>query len=145
MLCETDAPVTLIAYAILGLAGTWGLYIAYMHVATRAAEGRSAQPLYEALPGLDGSVGPALVYCFSPQCGPCRPMSKEVDTLRARGAQVFKLDITEHPDASRELGIRATPTLILIENGNVARMILGVKTADFMQRVLDDRRAHGTQ
>ncbi|MCB1800745.1 MAG: thioredoxin family protein [Gammaproteobacteria bacterium] len=136
--------MTLFVYAILGLAGTWGLYLAYMHIATRAAEGRSAQPLYDVLPGLGDVAGPALVYCFSPQCGPCRPMSKEVDLLRARGAPVFKLDITAHPEAGRELGIRATPTLIVVENGAVARMILGVKTADYMQRLLDRKRLHSS-
>lgn len=129
--------MTLFTYAILGLAVTWSLYLGYMYVATRAGEGRSAQPLFDALPGLADISGPALVYCFSPQCGPCRPMSKEVDILSGRGAPVFKLDVTEHPAASREIGIRATPTLVVIEHGCVARMVLGVRTADYMQRLLD--------
>ncbi|MCP5430530.1 MAG: thioredoxin family protein [Chromatiaceae bacterium] len=80
--------------------------------------------------------GRALVYCFSPRCGPCRPMSRDVDTLAASGAPVFKLDVTEHPEVSRELGIRATPTLIVIESGTVARMVLGVKTASYMRQLM---------
>ena len=124
--------VDLLTYAILGLTVTWLLYITYMHVATRAAEGRPAEPLYRCFPALAGRTGRALVYCYSPQCGPCRPMSKEVDSVAARGVPIYKLDITEHPDVSRDIGIRATPTLIVIEDGAIARMILGVKTADFM-------------
>ena len=128
--------VSLLVYAILGLAITWALYVLYMQVATRAAEGRSAAPLYGVFPDLATVEGPALVYCFSPNCGPCRPMSKEVDILAAQGAAVFKLDISRYPDLVSEFGIRATPTLILIDQGAVARMLLGVRTADAMSELI---------
>lgn len=127
----------LLIYTVVGLAVTWGLYSAYMHVATRASEGRHADPLYVQFPRLAEIEGKALVYCFSPGCGPCRPMSKEVDILAATGAPVFKLDISQHAGLSRELGVRAAPTLIVIENRVIGRMLLGVKTADYMQRLLE--------
>lgn len=126
----------LLVYTVVGLTVTWLLYIAYMNVATRAAEGRSAESLYEIFPAIRDNGGKCLVYCFSPQCGPCRPMSKEVDGLIDSGEPVFKLDITQHPEASRELGIRATPTLVLVEDGRIARMVLGVKLAAFMRDML---------
>ena len=125
----------LFVYAVLGLGVTWLLYVAYMTVATRAAEGRSAKPLYAVFPAI-ATNSRSLVYCYSPQCGPCKPMLREVESLIDTGEPVFKLDITEHPETSRELGIRATPTLILIRNGSIARMVLGVKMADFMRRLL---------
>jgi thioredoxin-like negative regulator of GroEL len=128
--------VELVVYAVLGLAVTWALYLAYMVIATRSAEGRSAAPLYQIFPQLaDGQR--ALVYCFSPMCGPCRPMSREVDTLIEAGENVYKLDIAEHPHVGQELGIRATPTLILVDNGSIARMVLGVKMAEYMRDLLD--------
>ena len=126
----------LLIYTVVGLAVTWGLYSAYMYVATRASEGRQADPLYTLFPRLAEIEGKALVYCFSPGCGPCRPMSKEVDILAATGAPIFKLDISQHAGLSRELGIRAAPTLIVIENHVIRRMVLGVKTSDHMQRLL---------
>ena len=128
--------MSLLIYAVAGLAATWILYILYMQVATRAAEGRPADPLYAAFPALAEVQGRALVYCFSPQCAPCRPMSKEVDQLAATGAAIFKLDITQYPEISREMGIRATPTLMLIEDRAVSRMVLGVKTADYMHDLI---------
>ena len=129
--------MTLLVYTVIGLAGTWLMYLFYLYVATRAAEGRSAKPLYSQFPMLEATPGKALVYCFSPRCGPCRPMSKDVDRLAAAGAPVFKLDITEHPEISRELGIRATPTLIVIQDGTVARMLLGVRSESFMSALVN--------
>ena len=128
--------LSLLIYAILGLTVTWLLYLGYMYTATRAAEGRSAEALFDTFPELRDVSGKALIYCYSPQCGPCRPMSKEVDSLVAEGAPVFKLDITDQPTLSRELGIRATPTLILVEGRTISRMLLGVKTARFMSDLI---------
>jgi thioredoxin 1 len=128
--------VNLLIYTVLGLALTWALYLAYMYIATRASEGRSAQTLYQYFPALGSMSGRALVYCYSPRCGPCKPMSKEVDSLVTAGAPVFKLDITEHPELCREYGIRVTPTLILIENGIVSRLVIGVKTASYMRALI---------
>lgn len=126
----------LLIYAALGLSLTWAAYAAYMHLATRAAEGRPAQPLFRLFPGLAEHAGRALVYCYSPQCGPCRPMSREVDSLVADGAPIYKLDVSEQPQLAREIGIRATPTLVLIEGRTVSRLVLGAKRADFMRRLL---------
>jgi thioredoxin 1 len=128
--------VNLLIYAVLGLIVTWALYVLYIQVATRAVEGRPADPLYDLFPALKAMQGRALVYCCSPQCGPCRPMSREVDGLAERGAPIFKLDITEHPALARELGIRATPALILIERGSIARVLLGVKSARYMSQLI---------
>ncbi len=128
--------MSLLIYAVIGLSVTWALYAGYMYVATRSAEGRSAKPLYAEFPQLATQQGKALVYCYSEHCGPCRPMSKEVDILAAEGVPVFKLDIMQHTNISRALGIRATPTLIVIEGGTVSRMLLGVKTASFMSKLV---------
>jgi thiol-disulfide isomerase/thioredoxin len=130
--------VDLVVYAVLGLSVTWVLYFVYMQVATRAAEGRPANPLYPLFPALQTNEIKSLVYCFSPQCGPCRPMTREVDKLTRAGLPVYRFDITQHPEVARELGVRATPTLIVIDQGQIGRMILGAKTADAMRLMLDN-------
>lgn len=127
----------LFVYAVLGLSATWLVYLAYMTVATRAAEGRPAAPLYKLFPELEQREQPCLVYCFSPHCGPCRPMSRDVDALIAAGLPLFKFDISTDPPVSQALGVRATPTLILINRGTVARMVLGVRDTDAMRKLLE--------
>lgn len=131
--------MALILYTVLGLAATSLLYMVYMHIATRAAEGRPADPLYALFPDIETTAGRALVYCFSAHCGPCRPMSKEVDILRGEGAPIFKMDIAEHPSISRELGIRAPPTLVVVEHGQIGRMVLGFQNVEAMRKLLAAR------
>lgn len=131
--------MNLLTYAVVGLVVTWLLYIGYVYVATRSSEGRSSAPLNAAFPRLASRPGPALVYCFSPQCRPCRPMSDDVDRLVAEGLPIYPLDIERHPALAREFGIRATPTLIVIEDRTVRRMVLGVKTARFMRGLIETR------
>lgn len=126
----------LFLYAIFGLAATWGLYALYMLIATRASEGRPAAPLAGAIPALREQQGSALVYFTSPYCSPCRPMSKDVAALQDEGVPIHKLDVTDHPELAREMGIRATPTLMLIEHGSVSRVYLGVKSREAMRDIL---------
>lgn len=129
----------LLIYAVVGLATTWLLYFGYLYIATRASEGRSSASLAAVFPPLAHQSGRALVYCFSPQCRPCRPMSREVEQLVAEGVPIFPLDIQRHPELAREFGIRATPTLIVIEDGVVSRMLLGVRTAGSMRGLIDPK------
>lgn len=132
--------MTLLIYTVVGLASTWLLYIGYVHLVTRASEGRSSASLAAVFPQLETQSGCTLIYCFAPQCRPCLPMSREVDQLEAEGLPICRLDVQQHPDLAREYGIRATPTLIVVDNGVVSRMVLGVKTAGFMRRLIGPER-----
>ena len=128
----------LFLYAVFGLAATWGLYALYMQIATRASEGRPAAPLIAAIPALQDQQGPALVYFTSPHCAPCRPMTKDVTALQSEGTAIYKLDVVDYPELAREMGVRATPTLMLIERGSVSRVFLGVKSREVMRELIND-------
>lgn len=124
-------------YMILGLTGTWVIYVAYLQLATRTAEGRSARDLARVLPELTASDLPALIYCYSPRCGPCRGMSQDVEALQTERPRVFKLDISQHLDLAQDIGIRATPTVLIVKRGQIDRCILGVKPRDYLRSLLD--------
>jgi thioredoxin 1 len=94
-------------------------------LAARGARGKSIAPLAEVLPGLEDHRAKAVVYCFSEHCGPCRRLSPRIDRLREGHPNLFKLDIGEHPRAARSLGIHATPTTLLVEDGKVLKALLG--------------------
>jgi thioredoxin 1 len=90
-----------------------------------ALRGQPVDALQAVLPGLEAHRRRAVVYCHSPQCGPCRTLSPEMDRLRAAHPNVFKLDVMAHPREARALGIRAVPTTLLVEDGRVLKALLG--------------------
>jgi thioredoxin 1 len=126
-----------VLYVVLGLTATWAVYLLYIYVAARAAEGRPAGELRELFPSLDDSRKAALVYCYTPTCGPCRAMTIEVDALQEESDRVYKLDISRHLELARDLGIRATPTVLLLRDGHIERSYVGAKRRDFLRRLLD--------
>ena len=123
-------------YVVLGLAGTWAVYHAYLYLATRSAEGRSAVELTAILPDLGDSRDAALIYCYTPQCRPCLGMTREVEALQAEFPRVYALDISLHLDIAQKLGIRATPTVLLVRGGQIERCVLGVRSRDFLRALL---------
>ena len=60
-------------------------------------------------------------------CGPCKviapkivAMSKDLPNVR-----FYKIDVDELPELAQELGVRAMPTFILIQNGEKVGEVVG--------------------
>ena len=131
--------MTWLLYTLFGLLTTWALYLLYVNIACRAeTEGRSSDDLVAALPELARAPGRVLIYCFSERCAPCRRMSGTVDELRTEGRAIVKLDIGQHVETARRVGIKATPALLLVEHGRVTRCVIGVKSRHHMLALLGE-------
>jgi thioredoxin 1 len=123
-------------YLLAGLALTWALFYAYMYLASKSIEGRPTQDLQQQLPQLSAFPDRALIYCHSPKCGPCRQMSPVIDELAAEGQPVVKLDLSEYPALASDLGVRAAPTLLLVERDVVKEVVLGVRSRRQIEALL---------
>lgn len=66
-----------------------------------------------------------LYYFHSPQCGPCRAMTPMVDKLGAEHRNLVKVDVTQAPELARAFGILATPSFVLVEDGEIREVKLG--------------------
>jgi len=130
--------MTWILYVVLGLTVTWVLYVLYIQLASRSAEGRPAGELARVVPGLEAAGDEAMVYCYTPACGPCRAMTQEVEALQADYPQVFKLDISGHLALVRGLGVRATPTVLMLRDGRIARCVVGAKSRAYLRSLLEE-------
>ncbi|MCB1758426.1 MAG: thioredoxin family protein [Gammaproteobacteria bacterium] len=74
----------------------------------------------------DGDGGSRLLYFHSRNCAPCRRMSPTIEALIVEyGRRVRSIEISEHPQMVDDFRIRATPTTMLVRDGNIEKVMLG--------------------
>ena len=97
----------------------------YIWLSAKRLQG-SAAPDYQALltPDQQGR-SKLLFYFYSAHCGPCRTLTPLVDAMAARYGNVVKVDAMAQPAVAQRFGVRATPTLVLVDGGKVVKVMLG--------------------
>lgn len=102
----------------------------------RQARGRS-------VPGLDALLTDAqrgqqrlLVYFWSPTCGMCRGMTPIIDKLAAERGDVLKVNAAESTALARHFGVMATPSLALVEQGVLKKLVVGAKSEPQIRALL---------
>ena len=83
---------------------------------------------------------PALVDFWAVWCGPCRVIGPIVEELAAEYGDrvvVGKLDVDANRDTAVKYGIQAIPTLLLVNNGEIADRIVGVTDKASLSSKLD--------
>ena len=116
--------------AVLGL-------MLYGRLSAGKAVGRPVKSLLKEIPGLE-HADPCLIYCYSPGCPPCRSMTPHIDKLAGETGKVFKLDVSSHMELAREIGIRATPTTLVVSGGQIRKVIIGVKSPAQLLEALEN-------
>ena len=86
------------------------------------------------------SKGLVLVDFWAAWCMPCKLMVPALNELAEDpeiGAAIAKLNVDEARKTATKFGIRSIPTSILFKNGKEVERMVGVKTADQLQKQIN--------
>ncbi|KAL0395660.1 UNVERIFIED_CONTAM: Thioredoxin H2 [Sesamum calycinum] len=86
----------------------------------------------------------AMVVDFSATwCGPCKFMEPVFNNLAAKYTDVdfVKIDVDELSDISREFGVQAMPTFLMLKQGKEVERVIGAKKDELEQKIRKHREA----
>ncbi len=131
---DLTVPTVLAALVLLILLGQW--------VVQRRAQSMRGQVVPQALVATLVAESPAMVVAAesphfaalnaliefgSPNCSACRRMAPALAKLSAQyPGRVIHLSVVNHRTLAQTLRIMGTPTLVLIQNGHIAEVFVGI-------------------
>ncbi len=96
-------------------------------ISAKKSKGKKITGLHGKLKALEKNGSKGLIYFFSPACRTCKYQTPIIKELQAKNRNIYDVDISKDMQTARVFGIKATPTTVLIENGTVKEVLLGVK------------------
>ncbi len=126
-----------IPYVLLGIIVVFFLVQLAFRLGTSRLEGQPAPDVSDLLGTRLDPGKKALFYFYSSHCPPCRTMSPRIDRLSQRYPNVFKVDIGESRELTRRFSITVTPSVIIVDQGQIARAVIGTQSEKRLAAVME--------
>ena len=88
------------------------------------------------------SAEPVLVDFWAEWCGPCRAVAPTLDALAQEykgRLKIAKVNVDDNPQTPRQFGIRAIPTMILFQGGEVKTTLVGAQSRSQLVSAIDQQ------
>ena len=126
-----------IPYVLLAIIVVFFLVQLAFRLGTSRLEGQPAPDVSDLLGTRLDPGKKALFYFYSSHCPPCRTMSPRIDRLAQRYPNVFKVDIGESRELSRRFSITVTPSVIIVDQGQIAKAVVGTQSEKRLAAVME--------
>ncbi len=117
-----------IPYVLLAIIVAFFLVQLAFRLSTSRLEGQPAPDVSDLLGSRLDPGKKALFYFYSSHCPPCLTMSPRIDRLAQRYPNVFKVDIGESRELTKRFSITVTPSVIIVDQGQIARAVIGTQS-----------------
>jgi thioredoxin 1 len=121
---------------VLGVLAVLLLIQVYPLLRARQVRGRAVPGLEAVLTDRQRAQARLLVYFWSPRCGVCATMTSIIDKLASERGAVVKVNIAESTVVAREFGAMATPSLAVVEQALVQRLLGGAQNEPRIRALL---------
>ncbi len=84
---------------------------------------------------------PVVVDFWAEWCGPCKmiaPILSEIAVEQSGKVTIAKLNVDENPDLAMRFNVMSIPTLLVFNNGEVAKRLVGAKGKGQLLQELDE-------
>ncbi len=125
-----------VLYIIIGIVALFFLMQFSMVRMAKKTKGLKLSGLSGQLKNLENKGSKGLVYFFSPSCRACKAQTPMIKSLQKKHKYIYDVDISRDMNTAKVFGVKATPTIVVVKDGVVNDVLLGVKQTEALEKLV---------
>jgi thiol-disulfide isomerase/thioredoxin len=125
-----------VLYIIAGIFVLFASLQVYTFYLAKRSKGMHLSGLQGDLKKLEQPGSRGLVYFHSPSCHACKVQTPVVKKLQTKYRNLYAVDVSKDYTSAKVFGVKATPTMVQVENGIVKDIIIGARQEQAITAIL---------